>query len=113
MENSGKNQYSTGPLHAAPELSMDNAAAQMRQYKEEEKNHIAPKQLKLNLQQSAITQIGDTVKSMMDFRSDIVNASNRSPNINKKVTDDILKVIDEINVLLTIDLPNQLDKLAV
>lgn len=110
MANNGYYPYFTGiaDKQYSPNLNTDG---QIRKYKEDEMKQKAPPILPYELQQ--IQQLmGDTFVSLAELRAMLMTASNRK-GIDSNTIDSINQKIDKINEILTLEIPEDLSKIAI
>ena len=112
MENSTNQPYNTSFSQSSPELNMP-VKNQIEKYKKEEQENKSPRQLKHTLHQSSVTQVGNIVIQMMNFRNTILAAEKQIVEVDKREIDKIHAIVDNIIGQLTTDLTNSLDKLAI
>jgi hypothetical protein len=108
--NSGQNfsPYSTTTQTAAPALDMD-VTNQIKQYKEEEKEHAAPRELPFTLTDS-MEHVSAAYISLLKLRQSLAKTS-QEPNANNAAIKKAQDTIDSAVKKIVIDLPNDLDKL--
>lgn len=100
------NPYNVG-IAPNPIYNLDTQN-QMRKYRDEEKNHVAPQALPFNFDGSQ-ELISKLYKDLIDLRNMVITAENNS-QIKRKYTYSILKVIDNIGKEILQDIPELLDK---
>tara|TARA_A100001391_G_C4968252_1_gene251928 strand:+ start:46 stop:378 length:333 start_codon:yes stop_codon:yes gene_type:complete len=110
VANNGYYPYFTGiaDKQFSPSLNTDG---QIRKYKEDEAKQKAPPILPYELQQ--IEQLlGDTFVSLAELRGMLDVASSRS-GIDSSTLDSINQKIDQINKILTLEIPEDLSKIGI
>ena len=110
MANDGYYPYFTGIADKQFTRALDTTGQEMK-YKEDETHQKAPPILPYELQQ--INQVlGDTFVSLAELRSMLVVASTRE-NIDNKIMDSINQKIDKINKIITVEIQDDLAKIAI
>lgn len=108
MNNTGF-PYSVG-VAQAPIMHDNNANAHLNIAAEEEAKSKADPILPYSLEQT--NQIlGNVFVSMLQIKQ-IISLAENDPSVNTKHLEDLIQLIDEINQKITIDIPQQLEILA-
>lgn len=100
------NPYNTG-IAPNPIYDLDTQS-QMRKYKGEEKTHMAPPVMPFDFN-SSMELISKLYKDLIDLR-DMILAAEKNSQIERKYTDSILQVIDNVGREILQDIPEVLAK---
>lgn len=110
MDGSGYSPYFTGIADKQIALSMDTSG-QLMKYKDDEKEQKAPPILPYELE--TINQLlGNVFVSLAELRTMLISAEGNR-DIDARALDRIKGRIEEITQIIVLDIPEDLDKIAI
>lgn len=111
MDGSGYSPYETGIADKQIALSMDTTGQSLK-YKDDEKEQKAPPILPYELE--AINQIlGNIFVSLAELRTMLATADESGRDIDTHAVNRLKEKIDKINQVIVLEIPEDLDKIAI